>query len=738
MNLFEIEDHVIPERTLTHRNKKKMWEYGYDSEFDIVIISKDGTVGEIYNINGLKVALPECPDKINYPHNKWIPEQIPAELAKIKTRNNWDMKDKVFKDRYVDYINDQFDRRELGYWFINNSEPTYITGSHYMYLTWSKIDVGLPHFREANRVFFIYWEACKADHRCFGMCYVKNRRSGFSFMASSEVVNVGTLAYDSHIGINSKTGTDAKKMFTGKVVPISNKYPFFFKPIQDGMSAPKTELAYRVPAKKITRKTMIEEDEMEDDGLNTVIDWANTDNNSYDGQKLLLDIEDEAGKIERPGNIVEAWDVRKTCLKLGSRIIGKCMMGSTVNALSKGGSNFKHIFDASNPRKRTKTGQTESGLYALFIPMEWNYEGAIDEFGHPVFYTPVMRVIGEDGRPIRVGAIDDWESIADSLKDKPERLNEHYRQFPRTVSHAFRDEAKESIFNLTKIYDQVDWNDGNMAEREVTQGYFTWKNGVQDSEVIFVPDKGPKARFFLSWIPPVEMRNNWIEKRGIRFPLNEHIGAFGCDSYDISGAISGGSNGALHGSTKFNMTGAPSNVFFLEYVARPATAEIFFEEVLMAIVFYGMPILAENNKPRLLYHLKNRGYRGFSMNRPDKPFDKLSVTEKELGGIPSSSEDVLQAHSSAIESYIERFVGYDRESTYRPADQIGIMPFNRTLDSWSKFDIRNRTAFDASISSGLSIMANQKHIYLPEKKKSKISIKFARYDNSGNTSRIIY
>ena len=54
----------------------------------------------------------------------------------------------------------------------------------------------------------------------------------------------------------SKTGADAKKMFTDKVVPISINYPFFFKPIQDGMDRPKTELAYRVPASKFTRKKL--------------------------------------------------------------------------------------------------------------------------------------------------------------------------------------------------------------------------------------------------------------------------------------------------------------------------------------------------------------------------------------------------------------------------------------------------------------------------------------------------
>ena len=58
-----------------------------------------------------------------------------------------------------------------------------------MYLQWTKIDVGYPDFREANRLFFIFWEACRADVRSFGLCYLKIRRPGFSFMGSSECIN---------------------------------------------------------------------------------------------------------------------------------------------------------------------------------------------------------------------------------------------------------------------------------------------------------------------------------------------------------------------------------------------------------------------------------------------------------------------------------------------------------------------------------------------------------------------
>ena len=734
-------NNVIPAAVLKRKNNAKTFSYGYDEKYDVVVISKDGTIGDIWNINGIKIALPSKPKNIHKRSSKkseqyWEPFDYPKTLEKIKSIFQWNDAPKDFKRNWVDYIEEEFDRREQGFWFYNNGHPTYITGTHYMYLQWTKIDVGHPDFREANRIFFIFWEACKADSRCFGMVYLKIRRSGFSFMSSSETVNTATLAKDARIGILSKTGSDAKKMFTDKVVPISSNYPFFFKPVQDGMDKPKTELAYRVPASKITKKNMYDLDDSGISGLDTTIDWKNTDDNSYDGEKLFLLVHDESGKWIKPNNILNNWRVTKTCLRLGSRIIGKCLMGSTSNALDKGGENFKKLYYDSDPSTRNANGQTKSGLYSLFVPMEYNLEGFIDRYGNPVLETPNKPVEGFNGEYIKTSAIDYWENEVSSLKNDPDALNEFYRQFPRTESHAFRDESKSSLFNLTKIYQQMDYNDNLIRDRVVVKGSFHWKDGVKDTEVVWVPDD--RGRFLVSWIPGLNLQNRKEVRNGMKFPGNAHIGSFGCDSYDISGTVGGGgSNGALHGLTKFHMDDAPVNQFFLEYVSRPQTAEIFFEDVLMACVFYGMPILAENNKPRLLYHFKNRGYRKYSMNRPDKGFNKLSGTEKELGGIPNSSEAVKQAHASAIETYIEKNVGLDSEGIYRSNDEMGSMYFNRTLQDWARFDINNRTKFDASISSGLAIMANQQHLYQEVKKESKISVNFARYNNKGRFSEII-
>ena len=729
---------ILPDYISNSVKRSKTWEYGYNEKYDVVIISKDGTLGDIYEINGLKVGLPNLPkDKLPKGNNKWGPKEYPQELSRIKTIFEWNSKSNEFKVKWVDYIQQEFESREFGHWFINNGNPTYITGSHYMYLQWSKIDVGLPDFRESNRIFHIFWEACKADDRCFGMCYLKNRRSGFSFMSSSETANIGTISKDAKLGILSKTGADAKEMFINKVVPIVRNYPFFFKPIQDGMDNPKTELSFRVPAKKITKKNMSDSDDDNISGLDTTIDWLNTADNSYDGQKLLNLVHDESGKWLVPNNILNNWRVTKTCLRLGSRIVGKCMMGSTVNALAKGGQNFKDLYYDSDPNKRNANGQTKSGLYSLFIPMEYNMEGFIDEYGFAVIDNPKNPIMGIDGRLIKVGAVTYWENEVEALKHDADALNEFYRQYPRTESHAFRDESKQSLFNLTKIYQQIDYNDSLIRDRVLTRGSFTWRNGQQDTEVIWTPDS--RGRFLVSWIPPDSLRNNVVIKNGRKSPGNEEFGAFGCDPYDISGVVGGGgSNGALHGLTGTSLhPEVPSNMFFLEYVARPQTADIFFEEVLMACIFYGMPILAENNKARMLYHFKNRGYRGFSMNRPDKNQAQLSKTEIEIGGIPNTSEDIKQTHAACIESYVEQYVGFDTEETYRDSDLIGNMYFTRTLEDWARYDINNRTKFDASISSGLAIMATRKHLFKTETKKSKIMIKFARYDNSQNNSSII-
>ena len=101
--------------------------------------------------------------------------------------------------------------------------------------------------------------------------------------------------------------------------------------------------------------------------------------------------------------------------------------------------------------------------------------------------------------------------------------------------------------------------------------------------------------------------------------------------------------------------------------------------------------------------------------------------------MPNSSEDIKQAHAAAIEMYINDHVGLLQDGTY------GTVYFNETLTDWSKFDINKRTKHDASISSGLAIMACNKNKYrpVPIRQKKEINLGISRYNNEGSISQII-
>jgi len=539
--------------------------------------------------------------------------------------------------------------------------------------------------------------ACEIDPRCIGQLYTKCRRSGYTNICSAVLVDEATQVKDKLMGIQSKTGKDAQEnIFMKKVVYMFRNYPFFFKPIQDGTTNPRMELAFREPSKRITKKNKTSQ---MGEALNTVINWKNTTNNAYDGEKLHILYLDEAGKWERPTDIRDAWRIQRTCLIVGRKIVGKALVGSTVNPMDKGGSQYKDLWEDSNPLERNANGRTRTGLYRLFIPAYNSLEGFFDKHGQPVVDDPLETIEGIDDEYIYTGAKTFLKNERDSLKNDASELNEVIRQFPFTEDEAFRDSIEGSIFNVGQIYEQVEHND-ELFPNPVVQGNFVWKNGEKDTEVIFNPN--PQGRFKVSWMPPQNFRNQKKNVYGKRVAPHSAFGVGGVDSYDLDATVDGrGSKGALHLYNKFHME-HPSNMFVVEYAARPPLAKIFYEDVLMAAVFYGYPILIENNKYGIARYFESRGYDGYLMDRP-KHLISASGMKSKTKGIPSNSQDVIQAHAHAIEAYIHDHVGINRET-----GEMGKMYFNKTLEDWIGYKIDNRTKFDLTISSGLALLGAQK------------------------------
>ena len=46
-------ENLIPTTALKNKNRHKSWIYGYNSSYDMVVISKNGMIGDVVNINGV-------------------------------------------------------------------------------------------------------------------------------------------------------------------------------------------------------------------------------------------------------------------------------------------------------------------------------------------------------------------------------------------------------------------------------------------------------------------------------------------------------------------------------------------------------------------------------------------------------------------------------------------------------------------------------------------------------------
>ena len=713
----------------------KDWE---NTEIDAVKICPFSTEGLVIILDELKIQMPRIPDKkdilfhdLPKKEQYWRREEVPKGITP-KNKEMWDS-----------YIKEEFRKRREGVWFMNNGTPVYLTGNHYFALQWVKMldNGGYMDFRYAQLNMFYHLEACIIDDRCLGQLFVKSRRTGFTYIVLSIMLNQSTGTRNNNFGITSKSDTDAKKAFLKYRYALLN-LPFFFIPLIKGKLDSPREFEFASPLNN-SKESKKDRTNNSDDYLNNLIDYLPTKDDSYDGQAMFMYLGDEAGKWKKPNDYINHFGQLVPTLNPGGEVVGTAFIGSTVGAMSKGGSQFKEMYESSNITKRNPiTNMTSTGLYRYFLPAQDNMAAFTDKYGMCYKEKPETVVKNVKGKTIRVGSVQFLISKEEAKKAENDKaLNEQFRAEPRTVEHAFRDESSESVFNITKLYEQIEYNDYLAEEQKYTAGNFEWVDGVVDSSVEFHPRKD--GRFKVSWLPSkaddtYELQNRVRDLNGRFFPLNTNCVRFGCDPFSYKSTHGEGSKGGIHGKTvNLPEGGAPANKFVVEYIARPPDEFIFFEDVIKCIRFYGAPILVESNRLDLLRHMYNRGYRGFAMDRLDRDKTKLNANEKKYGGQMMSGQDILDSHMGAIGTWVQDYVGVynDEIKKVRPIGDMGDMPFQETLKDWLKFNPDERTKYDATISSGLSIMACQSDKYKSkkiERKKIDIGNIVKKYDNKGS------
>jgi hypothetical protein len=693
-------------------NYFKNWK---NKKEDAVNICPFSSKGEIITIHGLNIQLPKTPTE----KSKILFSKLPKK-DQYWRRSPPPNITKENVDSYTKFILEEYRRRREGVFFKNNGKTVYLTGNHYFALQWCKIyDIknangeNYMDFREAQLNMFYHMEACIVDKKCLGQLFVKSRRTGFTYCSLALMLNNGTSSMNSMFGMTSKTEEDVKKAFM-KLTYMFQNLPFYFRPVVRGSEDSRKSLEFGKPTDKSKEAKKLNLISTED-YLNTLLDYRATTEGAYDSVQLKMYIGDEFGKWNKD-YIKHLGQIAPTMMPAG-RVVGKAFLGSTIGPLEEGGQNAKDLYYSSNVlEKEKKSQQTPTALYSYFLPAQDNMPEFTDIYGKCWKTAPPKKTLNVYGDEITMGSNEYLDALEDKANKQSDKLfSAQKRAYPRNVEDAFRNTEDSSVFNRNKIYEQLSYNDRQDRNLLYATGNFEWKDGVEDSDVVF--RHNPYGRFKVSWMPSaaddtLHLQNRVRESEGKFYPMNKELGCGGCDPFSLGGKHSKGSRGAIHALThKITPDGVPRDKFLFEYDTHEEDT-VFFEDVIKVLRFYGIPILVEQNRIDLLRHMYNRGYRGFSMNRLDKT--KLNEIDRKYGGQPMSGESIISSHMNMLGSWIEDNVGCSTKGEIRPLGEMGDFPFNNTLNDWLGFNPEKRGKSDATISSGMTVMAINKNKFKKE------------------------
>lgn len=666
-------------------------------------------------VYGHNITLPKCPPKeqianYNLPQKeqRFKREPVPSDL------NSWT------PERRKEYIAREWDRRLNGYWFYNDGKIEYCTGLHYFYCSWWKIGNQYPIWTDMNRDFFYVWNMVENDLYCDGLVFVSYRGSGKTILSTAIVYEPISRKYGVNASMQSKTDLDAKKIFK-RLISSWQRLPTFFKPLDIGENRPSTVLDFSEPSKKDTKQLNKEAQ----DFLGSLISYASSSESALDGDNLHRVILDEFAKSFNVDTVERLKVVRET-LRAGRSQYGrgKVLSTSTVEESEKKGTvNTRKIWDDANHLIRNPNGFTKNGMYRIFVPATDGY----------------LEVIGVDT------FIDDYGY---SLKEKAKEfflnkrigltgadLNSEKRKYPLEEKDMWVSNTKVAIFDTQKVEQQIEYNNYELDENSLVKGNFYWVGGIRFGQVAWNPD--PNGKWLQWWLPPTDLRNKTIMKNGKKAPANIDLSCSGLDPYDsdTTADASRMSDAAGYVFRKFDpLNQNETGTFVCEYVNRPKTADIMFEDMLMQAIFYGHEILIESNKIGAINFFKRNGYENYLMRRPEETQTVNSRKMLDDYGIPMSGQEARQALIYATESYIINNVGLIEEEDKQP--RMGKCYFNTLLNNWLNYDVNDDwTSYDSLVGAGLALLGARK--YVSKKVERKRLEYFPKFDCSGAISKPI-
>jgi len=672
------------------------------------------TVGEY------SYTLPDPPNKSKIfnsklaKHNqRWVRPEIPQDLE-YRPENE-----------QLEVIEREWERRKNGFWFYNNGKLEYITGHHYFLLTHFYADGKYFKWTDAHRDIFYWWDLVEKDPMCIGGILNSYRRIGKSFVAGGISLDISTSTPYAQCGIQSKDDPSAKELFS-KVVNGWRRLPYFFKPVDTGVTNPRDKIEFQEPSTRSAKQQKKQYGVV----LNSVLDYRASTETSYDGNPQKFHISDEIGKLVK-GDAYNRLKIVEKCLYEEGEIQGKIFATSTVGEMERGGgANFLKIWDEADPTKKlNEYGQTVNKMKRLFIPASYGYMLRSKTTG---LYT-----MDEYGYSLQEEAIDYHLTTRKPLRG--DTLAAERRANPLDLKDAFQTINNGNDFDQVKIQEQTDWNDVhlNMPEGVTIQKGNFIEDSLNPQIVNWWPDE-EHGRFSVLWMPEPHERNKVQVINNKLLPKHYYEGVIGVDPVGKRFLTGKGSDFAAVGfrrvAQKFDHSeriighDPMSNMPVFIYRCRLPNTDIHHKDMECVARFYGWPIHAEDNRAEgLITHFLHSDYYHYLMSRPSPTgkYDWLAM----IKATSNNQKEVREAWVNYVKTYIYENVGINEETQV-----MGRVFFNELLEDFRDFDPDDWGPYDLFVAFVYCLIAI-KTVNPPKQTVSIPLIEIPRYDNTGDKSK---
>jgi len=637
---------------------------------------------------------------------KWSRKELPSIFDEVVTEKDGKPVTPILNEEHSFYIKEEVRRCKEGFYFMNNGVLTYITGKHYFYIQWWKLEDDIyPEYRDVDRRYFLFLDFWEKIMWCLGIIRGKKRREGASSQATSNLIYECIFFKNTNSGLVSKSEKDSKETFTEMVAKGYRELPFFLKPKLLNRENSVTELVFEYISSDPKEKS-----------ARSKINYRAPVLNAYDRGRLSRVLLDEFGKLEAdiPASVLFA--ILKKVLVKGVKRVGFAEMPSTVNSWKKGGAEFKKIWDGANQFQ--KVGNVTANRLVKYLSAAWDgYEGFIDEYGMSVTDTPTE----EQFRYL----VDKWvvkdEFTGDVISELTEEdirlgskqyvlvkrrnglsgtdLEEEIRQNPCDEDEMFMAANVDCAFDGYAINKRInELKDNPIHKRNVIfykdfSGIVKWRDATKGEESFC---------WKITWFPPETEQNKIIGDKGFPIPGRQTDGAIAVDSYSNSqgGRKYGSKASALIGRKFDSLDPDNSGKVIGELYGRPAEKDELHYQVMLAGIFYGYKIWYEHTADDYDGYFKDKGYRGYLGVYPMNLID------------PKKKEDDVERHRGtpitpfSLSKQMDYGVWYFKHYCH-------LIDFETILENALIFDPYKRTEFDTMVSFLILISCLIQPTYIP-------------------------